>query len=97
MSGDLLDAGQVAVRLGVSRWQVLAWAREGRLPRVVLGPRVVRFDPADVDGFVAGCRDGLGSPQKAAGSAAPSASSRRRAHEAPFPRGLKPLPPRPGR
>jgi excisionase family DNA binding protein len=48
----LLDAHEVAQRLGVSVHAVRVWTRRGRLPAVRLG-RVVRYDPRSVDAVLA--------------------------------------------
>jgi excisionase family DNA binding protein len=51
----LLDAGEVAERLGVPKSWVLESARSGAIPCVRLG-RYVRFDLDDVDEWVASCK-----------------------------------------
>ncbi len=45
---NLVDAGPVAEALGVTRGTVLEMAREGRIPRVKLSRRFVRFDLGQV-------------------------------------------------
>jgi predicted site-specific integrase-resolvase len=40
---DLLTAEQAAPIYGVKPRTLLAWAREGRVPCVVLGPKTIRF------------------------------------------------------
>lgn len=49
---DLLSVKQVAARLKLRDDTIRAWARQGRLPSIKLGARVVRFDPKEVDRFV---------------------------------------------
>jgi excisionase family DNA binding protein len=51
----LVDADTVAERLGVPKTWVLESARSGGIPHVRLG-RYVRFDPDDVDAWVASCK-----------------------------------------
>ncbi len=49
----LLDPAAVAALFsGVSRRQVLQWARDGELPSVKLSRKCVRFRPADIQAFV---------------------------------------------
>lgn len=50
--GRMLSARQVADRLGVNPKTVHRWASEGRLTRVRLGPRVIRFHQSEVDGLI---------------------------------------------
>jgi excisionase family DNA binding protein len=49
----LLTAEQVADVLGLRPKSVYDLARQGRIPVVRISRRAVRFDPADVAGFVA--------------------------------------------
>lgn len=51
--GDIMDAGEVADLLGVSRNTVLEWRRNGTLPALVRGS-VIRFRRWEVEAFVAG-------------------------------------------
>jgi excisionase family DNA binding protein len=76
MNGPLLTADQVAEQLGITRRFVWRLAREDKLPRVELGPKCVRFDPADVDAFIEERRAGprarrahVESPERPAGKA----------------------------
>ncbi len=55
MSTRLLVAREIADRLGVPESWVLEHARTGSMPCVRLG-RYVRFDAADVDEWVAACK-----------------------------------------
>ncbi len=57
MSGEdrLLNAVEVAAFLSVPKSWVLESARSGALPCVRLG-RYVRFDQADVDAWLASCK-----------------------------------------
>jgi len=55
VNGRLLDAGQVADRLGVPKTWVLESARSGAIPHIRLG-RYVRFDLDDVDQWLASCK-----------------------------------------
>ena len=55
MSDHLLDAADVAELLSVPKSWVLESARSGALPCVRLG-RYVRFDQADVETWVASCK-----------------------------------------
>lgn len=55
MTDRLLDAKEIAARLGVPASWVLEHARAGAMPCVRLG-RYVRFDAADVDEWVAACK-----------------------------------------
>jgi excisionase family DNA binding protein len=55
VSDRLVDAAEVADRLGVPKSWVLESARSGAIPHVRLG-RYVRFDVADVDAWIASCK-----------------------------------------
>jgi excisionase family DNA binding protein len=56
MSG-LLTAEEVRELLKVKNVvTIYRWASSGRLPRIVLGPRSIRFRPEDVEAFIAGQR-----------------------------------------
>jgi excisionase family DNA binding protein len=55
VSGRLVDAAEVAERLGVPKSWVLESARAGALPCVRLG-RYVRFDGDDVDRWLESCK-----------------------------------------
>ena len=51
MTDRLLDAAEVAARLGVPKSWVLGSARSGAMPHVRLG-RYVRFDLVDVEAWL---------------------------------------------
>lgn len=51
----LLDSGQVAGLLGISKRKVDELSASGQIPRVELG-RSVRFEPADVWAYVDRCK-----------------------------------------
>jgi excisionase family DNA binding protein len=55
MSERLLDAKEIAERLGVPETWVRESARSGAMPCVRLG-RYVRFDLADVEAWLAECK-----------------------------------------
>ena len=55
MTDRLLDAKEVADRLGVPESWVRESARSGAIPCVRLG-RYVRFDLADVEAWLEGCK-----------------------------------------
>ena len=61
----LLSVKQVAEELGVSPHMIRALVRQGRIPHVQVGRRVL-FDPKDIENFIEShkipARD-LGSPQ----------------------------------
>lgn len=61
-SGCLLDADQVAAKLGVSKRWVYAETRAGRIPHVRLGPRYVRYREQAIDGWLAGLERGAPGP-----------------------------------
>lgn len=48
----LVDADEVAAFLGVDRATVYRLARSAALPSVEIAPRVLRFRPEDVRGFL---------------------------------------------
>lgn len=48
----LWTAAQVGQFLGVSKWAVYCWTRQGLLPHVRVGPRAVRYDPAQIRRYV---------------------------------------------
>jgi excisionase family DNA binding protein len=53
VSNELLTVRQVAERLGFkSAATVYKWSQQGRIPRVVLGPRSIRFRAEDIERFV---------------------------------------------
>lgn len=54
----LLNAEQAGERLGVPKSWMLRMARENKIPHVPLG-RYVRFDPADLDQWLAEQKDGM--------------------------------------
>lgn len=45
---SLLTDKQLAERLQISHWTVREWRRTGRIPAVVVSPKVIRFDYEDV-------------------------------------------------
>jgi len=51
---QLLAAGEVARRLGVSAKTVQRWARDGQIEHVRLGRYLVRFTEEAVDAFLEG-------------------------------------------
>jgi excisionase family DNA binding protein len=57
----LLTADEVAEQLRLSRWTVYGWAREGILPSVRLGGRVL-FDPGDIQAAIARAKQPAASP-----------------------------------
>lgn len=62
MTGRLLTAREVAEDLALVPETVLAWAREGKLPRIVLPSGQIRFRPADMDAWLeARSTSGVGS------------------------------------
>lgn len=52
----LLSPAQVATRLGLSTKAVRRLATAGKLPAVRLSERVIRFEPEDVEAFIASKR-----------------------------------------
>lgn len=51
---ELLTKEQVARLLRVKPGTISRWANEGKIPRIVLSPKIVRFDPAAVLSFLKG-------------------------------------------
>jgi predicted DNA-binding transcriptional regulator AlpA len=49
---SLLSAEAVCERLNCSRVQLWRWSICGRLPRVILGKRFVRYRPEDIERFI---------------------------------------------
>ena len=49
----LLDAGEAAAYLGLSEHTIRQWASQGRIPKVKLGGKALRFDKVDLDRFIA--------------------------------------------
>ena len=45
---ELLTPEQMAQRLGVSSDTLLQWAIKGRVPRIKVNARIIRFDPEAV-------------------------------------------------
>jgi excisionase family DNA binding protein len=52
-----MKTDEVAELLRVSRGTVQRYWRDGRLPGVKLGPRMIRFDERDVEAFISGGGD----------------------------------------
>jgi excisionase family DNA binding protein len=52
MARDLLSAEQLAKRWGVVPSTVLYWTETRGLPCVRLSKRTIRFDPAEIDGWL---------------------------------------------
>lgn len=48
----LLNAEQVAAILGVKPWTVYDMARKRRIPSIVLGTKIVRFDEREIRKFI---------------------------------------------
>lgn len=48
----LLNAAQVAEILGVTPWTVYDMAKKRRIPSIVLGTKIVRFDENEVRKFI---------------------------------------------
>jgi len=55
---QLLTKAQAAALLGVGERRVYRWGHEGRLPRVVLSPKVIRYRESDVRRLI---RDAMAS------------------------------------
>jgi excisionase family DNA binding protein len=55
VTGRLLDAAEVAERLGVPQSWVMESARSGAIPHIRLG-RYVRFDLEDVEAWIKECK-----------------------------------------
>ncbi len=49
MGCELLTAEELGKRLRLTTETVRRWAREGMIPAIRISPRVVRFDPVDVE------------------------------------------------
>lgn len=45
---QLLTSAEAAALLGLSTWTVERWGREGKLPRVHLSTRAIRYRKSDV-------------------------------------------------
>jgi excisionase family DNA binding protein len=56
MTGSLLTTRQVADLVGLSPETILRKWRAGELPGYRIGSNVLRFDEADIDAWLAGCR-----------------------------------------
>ena len=46
--GTLVTAEEIARLIGVTRRTISAWARKGKIPRIKITGKVVRFDPDQV-------------------------------------------------
>lgn len=63
MATQWLDHKGMAALLNVSPHTVEQWGRDGRIPRLMLSPRCIRYDPDEV---LAALRDERGEREKAA-------------------------------
>ena len=54
MQEELLTKEQVAQILRVKPGTVSRWANEGKIPRIVVSPKTIRFDAGDVLRFLRG-------------------------------------------
>lgn len=54
MQDELLTKEQVARLLRVKPGTVSRWASEGKIPRIVVSPKTIRFDAGDVLRFLKG-------------------------------------------
>ena len=63
---ELLKVGDVATRLGISVPHTYRLAKVGEIPCVRLGPKAVRFDPADVEAYIQEHRQEGVTPKDAA-------------------------------
>jgi excisionase family DNA binding protein len=63
---ELLKVGDVAVRLGISIPHTYRLAKTGEIPCILIGPKAIRFDPVDVEGYVQAHRRGGAIPKDAA-------------------------------
>ena len=62
-STRLLDAGDVAAKLGVTKRWVYAETRAGRIPHVRLGPRYVRYREQAIDAWLEALERGAPGPR----------------------------------
>lgn len=62
----MLAARAAAERLGVPLRTFYALVAAGRIPAVRYSPRCTRYDPADLDAFMASCRSTT-TPERSAG------------------------------
>ena len=61
---NLLTPEQVAALTGVSKETLAQWRSQKRgIPYLKVG-RVVRYDPADVQAYLEGCRVSVSAPQE---------------------------------
>ena len=44
MEDGLLTPEDVAGKIGVSKFTILKWAREDRIPSITISPKVIRFE-----------------------------------------------------
>lgn len=58
MQDELLTKEQVARLLRVKPGTVSRWASEGKIPRIVVSPKTIRFDAGDVLRFLKGRQNG---------------------------------------
>ncbi|MEJ5259380.1 MAG: helix-turn-helix domain-containing protein [Anaerohalosphaeraceae bacterium] len=55
---DLLTKEELAALIGVQPQTILRWAKEGKIPRIVISPKVIRFDRSRVLESLKGRQDG---------------------------------------
>lgn len=70
--GEFLTAGQLAKMLQISESSVHRLRRQGRIPAVMLTPRLIRFNLREVRAALAAAQDGHESIEPAAAEAADS-------------------------
>lgn len=56
-SDRLLSVAQVAARLGVAPFTVKRWARDGAIPSIKLSSGTRRFDPVELEAWIAAHRE----------------------------------------
>jgi excisionase family DNA binding protein len=54
---DRVDAKQVAEHFGVALRTVRRWTKDGTIPAHRIGPKLLRFDLAEVDAALRGAQD----------------------------------------
>jgi len=58
MENEFLTKEQIGQLIGVKPGTVGRWGLQGKIPRIVISPKIIRYDPARVVNHLKGAADG---------------------------------------